>query len=78
MTKATMNEFLAKLAETLELDSVLPDSVLADIEEWDSLSALSVIAMIDAEYGVNLPAADLKEVGTAKELYELVQKKAGK
>lgn len=73
-----MNEFLAKLAEILEVDSVLPESVLADYPEWDSLSVLSVIAMIDARHRVNLLATDLKEIATAGALYELVQKRAGK
>ena len=68
-----MNDFLPALADCLDRDSVSETDVLADFPEWDSLSVLSVIAMIDADHGVNLVASDLKEVGTAGDLWTLVQ-----
>lgn len=67
-----MEEFLQRLAEVLEVDEVQSSSVLQDFAEWDSLSALSVIAMIDAGYGVQLGANDLKKLGTAQGLYDVV------
>lgn len=72
-----MNEFCAKLADILEVDEVEESSVLQEFEEWDSLSVLSVIAMIDAEYRVNLTANDLKGIGTAQALYNLILRKNG-
>lgn len=73
-----MEEFCGKLADILEVDEVKPADLLEDFEEWDSLSALSVIAMIDAQYGVNLTAADLKGVGSAEALFALIDAKKGK
>jgi acyl carrier protein len=67
-----MEEFLKRLAEILEVDEVQGSSVLRDFAEWDSLSALSVIAMLDAGYGVQLSANDLKNLDTAEGLYDLV------
>ena len=67
-----MEEFLQRLAEILEVDEVQGSSVLQDFAEWDSLSALSVIAMIDAGYGVQLAANDLRNLGTAQGLYDVV------
>ncbi len=68
-----MEEFLQRLAEVLEVDDVQGSSVLQDFAEWDSLSpALSVIAMGDAGYGVQLGANDLRKLGTAQGLYDLV------
>ena len=67
-----MEEFLQRLAEVLEVDEVQGSSVLQDFAEWDSLSALSVIAMVDAGYGVQLGANDLRNLGTAQGLYDLV------
>lgn len=72
-----MEEFFGKLADILEVDEVKPTDALEDFEEWDSLSVLSVIAMIDAKYGVNLTAADLKGIGTAEALYALIGAKKG-
>lgn len=63
-----MTELYEKLNEILEVDGVTPDSVLRDFETWDSLSALSILAMADAKYGVPMTAADLRNIKTAREL----------
>lgn len=70
-----MDEFCKQLAEILELDEVTASDVLENFPEWDSLSVLSVVAMIDAQYRVNLTATDLRTVRTAQSLYELVDGK---
>lgn len=72
-----MNEFYAKLADILQVDEMKGSDVLEDFEEWDSLSVLSAVAMIDAQYGVNLTASELKGIATAQALYELVLRKNG-
>ncbi|MCX7018454.1 MAG: acyl carrier protein [Candidatus Sumerlaeota bacterium] len=72
-----MEEFYGKLAEILEVDQVNGNDVLEEFSEWDSLSALSVIAMIDAQYGVNLTATDLRGIDTAQNLFALVIQKKG-
>lgn len=59
-----MNEFLSKIAAILEVDCVNETDDLKAFSQWDSLSALSVIAMVDASYGMTLQAADLQAVGT--------------
>lgn len=46
-----------------------------DIEEWSSLLALSVIAMVDAEYGVVIKGEDIRKSNTIEELYNLVKSK---
>jgi acyl carrier protein len=73
-----MDEFCKQLAEILELDEVTASDVLENFPEWDSLSVLSVVAMIDAQYRVNLTAKDLRTVRTAQSLYELVDGKRNK
>lgn len=70
-----MNEFLAKIAAILEVPEVKETDDLKSFSQWDSLSVLSVIAMLDANYGVNLQAAELQQVKTAGELWNLVQSK---
>jgi acyl carrier protein len=72
-----MEGFYEKIAEILEVDAVNASDVLADFEEWDSLSVLSAIAMIGADYGVNLTAADLRGVATAQGLRDLVAGRRG-
>ena len=68
-----MNEFLKQVAGILEVDEVKETDELKAFPQWDSLSVLSVIAMLDASYGVNLRAADFGPVKTVGELWSLVQ-----
>lgn len=70
-----MERFYERLAEVLEEDKVGPDDVLAKFEQWDSLTALSVVAMIDEHYAVNISAEDLAGTGTAGALEALVASK---
>lgn len=72
-----MEEIYGKLADILQVDEVKPTDILASFAEWDSLSVLSVVAMVDADYGVNLSAAELARVSTAQELVELIAQKRG-
>lgn len=68
-----MNDFLAKIAAILEVDGVCETDELKAFAQWDSLSVLSVIAMLDASYGVNLRAADFGPVKSVGDLWALVQ-----
>lgn len=70
-----MNEFLAKIAEILEVETVKETDDLKSFQQWDSLAVLSVIAMLDANYGVNLRAADLQAAESAGALWALVQQR---
>ncbi len=63
-----MQAFYDKLADILEVDSVGPDDVLEDFEEWDSLAVLSVIAMMDADFKVNVGNAIIRTIRTAGDL----------
>ena len=67
-----MNEVYAQLADIMEVDQVKPDDLLVDFPEWDSLTVLSVIAMLDAKYGININALDMRNFRTAKELVDFV------
>lgn len=70
-----MERFYERLAEIVEEDKVGPDDVLANFEQWDSLTALSVVAMIDEDYAVNVSAEDLASTRTAGALETLVAAK---
>lgn len=68
-------QFFTELAEQLEVDAVMPDDILADFAEWDSLTVLGIVAMIDGRYGVNVFARELAAIATAGELAQLVDAK---
>ena len=68
-----MNEFCLQIAEILEVESITDSDAFHDLPEWDSLSVLSVIAMIDSVYGANLTAAQVGEAGTPAGLWKLIE-----
>lgn len=47
-----------------------------NIDEWSSLIALSIIAMVDEEYNVVLSGEDLRSANTIGELFEIVKNKS--
>ena len=65
-----MDAFYAKMAEILEVDVVSPTDKFREFENWDSLTILSVIAMLDANYRINLSAKDIQQLVTVGELSE--------
>ncbi len=69
-------KFCEKLADILEIDEVKLENVLKDFEEWDSLSVLSIIAMVDFDYGVTIFAKDIMKIKTVKDLLSYLQKKS--
>jgi len=68
-----MNDFQQSIAAILEVESIKETDDLKSFPQWDSLAVLSVIAMLDANYGVNLRAADITPINSVGELWNLVQ-----
>lgn len=48
-----------------------------DYEEWDSLANLSLIAMLDEEYGIIIPNDEFKNIATIGELIAEIEKRKG-
>ena len=53
-----------------------PETRFRDLDEWSSLIGLSIILMVDEEYGITLGADDMKKAETIEDLYTIVQSKA--
>lgn len=71
-----MDRFIDLFKEQLDVVcevEVNETTVFRDLEEWSSLVALSVIAMIDEEYGVSISGNDMRRVNTVGELYNLIK-----
>lgn len=49
-----------------------PKRKFRELEEWDSLMALSIIAMVDEEYEVKLKGDDIRNSITIEDLYNTV------
>ena len=67
-------EFLEEMTDVLQTEEDLTfDTVLADLEEWDSLSIMSTMAFLDKNFGVKTAMADYKAMNTIED----IAKKAG-
>lgn len=74
----TLDEFVkafaAEFDETPE-DQFKADTEFKTLEEWGSLTALSIIALAMEEFEKKITGADLRSVATIEELYNLIQTK---
>ena len=69
-------EFVQEFAELLENEEINENTKFRELDEWDSLAALSTISTIDDEFGVTINNKDLRSVETVSELYDLVISRA--
>ncbi len=73
-----IKEFIEKFAgqfEDTDSSIFMPDTKFKEIEEWSSLTALSIIAMIDEEYDITLTGEDIRKSETVEDIYNLVSQK---
>ena len=73
-----LEDFVQEFAEQFDdtpVEEFSPSTVYMDLEEWGSLVALSIISIIDDEFDKRVTGADLKNVKTIEELYDLIQTK---
>lgn len=72
--KDFIKNFADQFEET-EQDVFSPETNYRDLDEWSSLVALSVLAMIDEEYDVQLKGEEMRSTNTIQELFDLVSSK---
>ena len=67
-----MEKFIELFAEALEReDEIKMDDEFRDYPEWSSIVYLSVIAMMDEEYGIQIEEADFKKLRTVQAVYDV-------
>ena len=73
-----IEKFIEHFAEQFEeTDSAefKADTKFHDLDEWSSLMALNIIAMVDDEYDVTLKGADIENSVTIEDLFNTVKSK---
>lgn len=71
-----INDFIANFVEQfeeIESDLFTAETKFKELDEWSSLIALSLIAMVDLEYNVKITAEDIRKSTTINDLYEIVE-----
>ncbi len=68
-------EFVSNFANAVEVEpgTINESTVFKEIETWDSLCVLSVIAMIDEAYQVTLGGDDIESCKTILDIITLVE-----
>ncbi len=69
-----MNEKLEMLKEVLEMEDeeLTEDMSLSDLENWDSMAKLSLIVMINDEFGKKLSGDQVKAFKTVKDILDVM------
>ena len=66
-----IDNFAGQLDDT-PAGQIKAETNFRDLEEWSSLIALSIIAMVDEEYGVTLKGDDIKNATTVQDIFNRV------
>ena len=71
----TIEEKIAMLEDVMDLDEgeLKLDSVLAEFEEWDSLSKLSLIAMAKQDFGLVLTTDVIRTFDTVTDICDYLK-----
>jgi len=71
MDKEIILREIEKLLE-IEPNTITKDTLLEDVEEWDSMAAVSFLAMCDANFGKMLNPINLKACKSFGDLVDLI------
>ena len=72
--KEFIENFAAQFDDT-DASVFTSETVFHELDEYSSLIALSIIAMVDEEYDVTLKGDDIKTSNTIQDIFEKVQAK---
>lgn len=74
-----INDFIKNLADQyddVDFQDFLPETKFKELDEYSSLTALSIIAMVDEEYEITLKGDDIRQATTVQDLFDIVKAKA--
>ena len=74
-----LKDFLENFAnqfDDTDASEIKAETVYKELDEWSSLIALSVIAMVDEEYDITIKGEDIRNSNTVEDLFNAVKAKA--
>jgi acyl carrier protein len=71
-----VNTFFNELIDALEIENeeISMETNLINLEEFDSISILAIIALVDSEFDVKLTATQLNSISTVESLMIMIGK----
>ena len=73
-----LNEFVEAFAgefDETSIDQFTPTTKFKELEEWGSLTALSIIAVVDELMEKRITGADIRSTDTIEDLFNLANSK---
>lgn len=73
-----INEFVENFSEVFddaEGLTLTPDTYFKEIDEYSSVTALSIISFVDENFEVVVTGKEIREADTLQDLYDLIQSK---
>lgn len=70
-----LKEFIGNFAnqfDETDVNEFTASTKFKELDEWSSLMALSIIAMVDEEYDVRIKGDDVRTAATIEDLYNIV------
>lgn len=78
MELQTFIQHMAEQFEETDSSEITASTKFKDLDEYSSLLALTIIAMIDEEYDVTIKGEDLRQSQTIEDLFNVVKEKKAK
>lgn len=75
MEQTTFLENFKNILDDTDVSLITIDTVFRELEEWSSLTALSLIAMVDEVYSVKLTGDDIKSSKSLNDIFNLIKSK---
>ena len=68
-------EFIEKFAEAIDIEAneLTADTEFRTLDEWDSVAYISVIAMMDEEYDIQIEMPQFKQLKTLGAIAEYIE-----
>ena len=74
-----LKEFIENFAnqfDDTDASEIKAETKFKELDEWSSLIALSVIAMVDEEYDITIKGEDIRNSNTVEDLFNAIKAKA--
>lgn len=75
MEQSTFLENFKNILDDTDVSLITIDTVFRDLTEWSSLTALSLIAMVDESYSVKLTGDDIKSSKSLNDIFNIIKSK---
>ena len=73
MEESKFLECISTVFDDVELDDLSMNTQFKNLDEWSSLSALGLLAVVSDEFGVELNNNDIKNAETIQDLFNIIK-----